>query len=165
VELDLTWITDVLAIGGAFAATSIPVLVRDHGVGAIVDLRAEQCDDRAVLAKHRIPLLHLPTPDHHPISDPMLATGVAFVIEQWAARVRVLVHCQFGIGRSVLLALCALVEGGMGPLEAVTLAKQRRSRVSPSLAQYEAWSRWLTRRGHVPPTFEDFARVAYARVA
>jgi protein-tyrosine phosphatase len=165
IDLDLTWITEDLAIGGAFLPTAIPVLAREHRIRAVVDLRAEQCDDRALLAGHQIRLLHLPTLDHHPIEDLMLARGIAFIAEQLVVGARVLVHCQYGIGRSVLLVLCALVERGMAPLDALTLAKQRRSCVSPSLAQYRAWSSWLEARGVAAPSFDDFARVAYARVS
>jgi protein-tyrosine phosphatase len=91
----------------------------------------------------------------------MLADGVAFARDRLDAGEKVLIHCEHGIGRSALLALCVLVDGGMEPMEAVRLAKDRRERFSPNLAQYAAWDAWLRGRGLEPPPFDDFAAVAY----
>jgi protein-tyrosine phosphatase len=73
----------------------------------------------------------------------------------------VLIHCQHGIGRSALLALCVLVDCGHEPLAALELAKSRRAKVSPSPAQYEAWATWLRGREIAPPSFDAFAAIAY----
>jgi protein-tyrosine phosphatase len=161
VSLDLSWITDELAIGGRFARDHVDLLAREHRVAAIVDLRAEDCDDVALLAARDMEHLHLPTPDHHGVSLPMLREGVAFVTRHVRAGRRVLVHCEHGIGRSALLGLCVLVEDGHAPLVALALAKSRRARVSPSPMQFEAWVAWLRERDHPVPSFEEFAAIAY----
>lgn len=160
-SLNLSWITDELAIGGSFSCDLVDLLAREHRIGAIVDLREEACDDVALLATHHIDFLHLPTPDNHGVSASMLREGVAFVSRHVRARRRVLVHCEHGIGRSALLGLCVLVEHGHAPLAALELAKSRRARVSPNALQYEAWVGWLRERGHPAPTFEEFAAIAY----
>jgi hypothetical protein len=165
--LDLSWITDTFAIGGSFAPNQTEVLAREHGVAAVVDVRGEACDDEVLLARYGIELLHLPTIDFEPISPRMLERGVAFVTAHLRAGRRVLVHCAHGIGRSALLGLCVLVERGEEPLRALTLAKDRRARVSPSTAQYQAWARWLAswrdERGAAwqVPTFDEFKAIAY----
>ena len=159
--VDLSWITDELAIGGSFPCERVEVLAREHRIGAIVDLREEACDDAALLAAHGIDFLYLPTPDLHAVSAPMLRDGVAFASRHVRARRRVLVHCEHGIGRSALLGLCVLVEQHHAPLAALELLKARRARVSPSVAQYEAWAAWLREVGHPVPAFGEFAAVAY----
>jgi hypothetical protein len=167
--LDLSWITETFAIGGSFAPNQTESLARDHGVGAVVDLRGEGCDDEVLLAKHGIELLHLPTIDFEPISPRMLQRGIAFVNSHLAGGRRVLAHCAEGIGRSALLGLCVLVERGHAPLSALVLAKSRRSQVAPSRAQYEAWARWLASRRDecgAPwsiPTFEQFKAIVHRR--
>jgi protein-tyrosine phosphatase len=158
---DLTWLTDGLAVGGSYPSSCCPLLVREHRVNAVVDLRAEACDDELELARHGIELLHLPTPDLGPLVAAQLERGVAFVGDRLARGRRVLVHCEHGIGRSATLALCVLVAGGMPPLAALELTKQRRRRVSPSPAQYECWAAWLRRRDIAVPDFADFALIAY----
>ena len=163
--LDLSWITDTLAIGGSFAPNQTDALARDHRVAAVVDVRGEACDDEALLAKHGIELLHLPTMDFEPISPHLLQRGIAFATAHLAEGRRVLVHCAQGIGRSALLGLCVLVECGHAPLSALELAKARRSQVSPSSSQYEAWARWLAvRRADrgdtwTVPTLEQFKSI------
>lgn len=167
--LDLSWITDSFAIGGSFLPTQVEALARDHGVSVVVDLRGEESDDEILLAKHGIELLHLPTIDFEPIHPRLLERGVAFVTERLAGGKRVLVHCAQGIGRSALLGLCVLVEHGHAPISALALAKARRSQVSPSRSQYEAWARWLATwrdersAAWSVPTFDQFKAIVDRR--
>lgn len=163
--LNLTWITPHLAVGGGFPESAAERLAREHGVRAIVDLRAEACDDEAVLQRHGMTLLHLPTEDHVAVSPPMLDEGVAFAAKHMARGERVLVHCQEGVGRSALLALCVLVDQGLPPVDALKTAKDARWQVSPNPAQYEAWAEWLSRRSLSAPDFETFAFIAYRHLA
>jgi hypothetical protein len=152
-DLDLHWIAPQLALGGAFAASAAEALARAHGIGRVVDVRREACDDPALLRSHGIALLHLPTDDCCAISLPMIREGVAFASEGLDRGERVFIHCQWGIGRSTLLALCVLVARGDDPVGAMARAKDARPRVSPSPEQLEAFlafaRRW--RAEHRPP--------------
>ena len=161
----LDWLTDDLAVGGRFPVERAEHLADALGVRAVVDMRAECCDDMNILSAAGLRFLHLPTPDHHASSPQMLDQGVEFARSHLARNERVLIHCEHGIGRSALLALCVLVDGGMEPIEALRLAKHRRGVISPSPAQYEGWSAWLARRGRRPPDFGTFAAIAYAQPA
>lgn len=162
--LDITWITPDVAIGACFPSEAIELLAREHEIRGVVDLREESCDGELELAQHGIELLHLPTRDHAAISLDMIRAGVAFAARHLDKGHRVLLHCQHGIGRSGLLALCVLVERGLSPMSALALAKGRREKVSPSPAQYEAWVTWLASRGVPAPTFDAFAEIAYRHV-
>jgi protein-tyrosine phosphatase len=165
--LNFTWITPGLAIGGSLTNAEAARLAAKADVGAVVDLRSEAVDERTILAAQGIAFLHLPTDDHAAITPAMLEEGVAFVAEQREAGRRVLIHCEHGIGRSATLALAALVHGGMAPLDALNLAKDRRERVSPSPAQYVCWQDWLqahrvrTAATWAIPDFDSFAAIAY----
>lgn len=164
---DFSWLTEHLAVGGRFAPEHVPALARDHGVAAVIDLRTEERDDEALLHRHGLTFLHLPTEDLCAVSRPMLDEGVAFAGRHLDRGERVLVHCMHGIGRSATLALCVLVARGLTPLEALELAKQRRRAISPSPAQYEAWAAWLrehraaTGAGWEVPAFREFEAIAY----
>ncbi|WP_129790735.1 dual specificity protein phosphatase family protein [Sphingosinicella sp. CPCC 101087] len=158
---NLDWLTDKLALGGSFPAERTAWLVEGLAIRAVIDLRAEACDDADAVCRHGLGFLHLPTPDHHAVADSMLDRGVAFAARYLDRGERVLIHCEHGIGRAPLLALCVLVDRGRAPLEALHLAKERRPAVSPSPAQYEAWAGWLRRHGHTPPAFDAFAAIAY----
>ncbi|HEY8570938.1 protein-tyrosine phosphatase family protein [Phenylobacterium sp.] len=160
---NLSWVTDDLAVGGSFPAGKAAALASDHGVGAVIDVRSESCDDREELAACGVRFLHLPTDDHHALTQPKLDAGVAFAAEARADGLKLLVHCEHGIGRSATVALCVLVDRGWSPMAALTRAKDVRALVSPSPAQYEAWIAWMARRAPDarPPTFEAFKAVAY----
>jgi protein-tyrosine phosphatase len=140
-------------------------LANEHGIRAVVDLREEDCDDEATLGAASIELLHLPTADLEPATVGMLDRGVEFVSRRVAAGERVLIHCQHGIGRSPLLALCVLVDQGWEPLEALTHAKTMRAAVSPSRSQYEGWVAWLNARGKTAPDYYTFGCIAYRHLA
>src|SRR3954451_5344141 len=162
---DLHWLTDQVAVGGCFPSVRADCLARDHGIGAVVDLRGEDRDDEARLRAAGIKLLHLPTPDLEPVSIEMLEHGVAFVGQEIGNGRRVLIHCQHGIGRSALLALCVLVDQGWSPLDALAHAKDRRRVVSPSRSQYDGWASWLASRGMEPPDYHSFGCIAYRHLA
>lgn len=136
---DLHFVTPELAVGASFPMAGAARLSRDHGIGRVVDLRVEDRDDERVLRVHGIELLHLPTQDCCAISAPHLRQGVDFALEGIERGQKVLVHCQYGIGRSALLALCVLVAGGDGPLEAMARLKRARPKVSPGPEQLAAF--------------------------
>jgi protein-tyrosine phosphatase len=162
---DFHWLTEHIAVGGCFPGEYAPALAERHGIGAVVDLRAEACDDEEELRAAGIELLHLPTPDLEPASDDHLERGVAFVRDQLARGQKVLIHCQHGIGRSALLALCVLVDQGWEPLDALAHTKERRELVSPSRSQYEGWAEWLRARGIATPDYHSFGCIAYRHLA
>ena len=162
---DFHWLTDGVAVGGCFPGEQAARLADEHGIGAIVDLREEDCDDEEQLRAAGIELLHLPTPDLEPVTHDHLQRGVAFVDEQLSSGRKVLIHCQHGIGRSALLALCVLVDQGYAPLDALAHAKERREIVSPSRAQYDGWAAWLRSRGIAAPDYHTFGCIAYRHLA
>jgi protein-tyrosine phosphatase len=168
---NLSWITDHLAIGGSFPTARAADLAERLNIRAVVDLRTEACDDVADVERHGMAFLHLPTEDHCAVTPAMLDEGVAFANRHLDRGERVLVHCEHGIGRSATLGLSVLVSRGDAPLEALELAKTRRALVSPSPAQYEAWTTWLAQwkeRHGAPwdiPHFDAFKAIAYRHLA
>jgi protein tyrosine phosphatase (PTP) superfamily phosphohydrolase (DUF442 family) len=163
---DFDWILPDLAVGGAFPAERAACLAADHGVGSVVDVRSEACDDAEALAACGLRFLHLPTLDMAGVSQPMLDDGVRFARAAAEAGLRLLIHCQHGIGRSATLALCVMVDRGLAPLEALSMAKDARVLVSPSAAQHQAWGRWIERRTEATaPSYHEFGMIAYRHLA
>lgn len=165
--LDLHFVTPGLAVGSRFPAEAAPILAREHGISRVVDVRIEERDDEHVLRTHGIRLLHLPTEDTRAISLEKLRHGVRFISEGLDFGERVLVHCQYGIGRSALLALCALVARGEPPLDAMERAKTARRVVSPSPAQLQAFLAFAAEvkaaqgAPWVLPTLKEVGRIAW----
>ncbi|HEY7780250.1 MAG TPA: dual specificity protein phosphatase [Ktedonobacterales bacterium] len=148
-RLNLSWITPQLAVGGRIHPRDIPRLA-DIGVTAVVDTRSEHRDDEAALAAHGIQLLYLPAPDTYPLTIQDLCAGTTWITRQLAAGHRVLVHCEHGVGRSVLLTAAALVAGGMNADEAIRLVQSQRWQAAPNhrqLARLQEFERFVRAGG------------------
>jgi protein-tyrosine phosphatase len=156
-------VTPALAVGGRVEPHGVALLAREHGVRRVVDLRGEERPDPEHFRAHGVDFLHLPTPDHHPILPKVLREGVGWVREGLARRQRILVHCEHGIGRSVLLACCVLVTRGDSALAALERVKRAREKASPSPAQLHALLDWAAAWTDSRPaeTWHDLARLAY----
>jgi protein-tyrosine phosphatase len=133
-RLDLSWVTSSLAVGGRPRLEDIPLLAR-KGISRVVDTRAEYKDDEAALNQHGIQLLYLPTPDTYPLSIDQLIEGADWVLRQIQERQKVLIHCEHGVGRSVLLTCATLVRDGYSPDQAIRLVQSKRWQASPNHRQ------------------------------
>ena len=135
-RLNMSWVTADLAVGGRVLPRDISRLAKS-GVSAVVDTRSEHKDDEAALAANGIQLLYLPTPDTYPLTVEQLQQGTEWINDQISHGHRVLVHCEHGVGRSVLLTAAALVEQGMSAHDAITLVQRRRWQAAPNHRQMQ----------------------------
>ena len=135
-QLNMSWVTAQLAVGGRVHPEDIPALAQ-AGVTHVIDTRSEYCDDAEALAKEHIGLLHLPTKDTHPLSVEQLTEGAKWACEQMRQGGRVLIHCEHGVGRSVLLTCAALVYSGLSAHEALVLTQQKRWQAAPNGRQVQ----------------------------
>jgi len=135
-KLNLSWVNDHLAVGGRIRPEDIRALEL-VGVTHVVDTRAEHCDDVQALARAHIELLHLPTPDTYPLTVEQLMQGAKWVTERTQEGGRVLIHCEHGVGRSVLLTCAALVYSGMHASDALLLVMRKRWQAAPNHRQVE----------------------------
>lgn len=138
-RLDYTWIDPTLAVGGRVRYEDIPRL-KAAKITRVVDVRSEHRDDEAVLQQHGLELLYLPTPDTYPLSLEDLRKGAIWINAQRQAGQRVLVHCEHGVGRSVLLAAAALVCEGHSANEAFEIIEDKRWQAAPNRRQVQRLS-------------------------
>src|SRR5690348_13401832 len=110
--LNMSWVTEHLAVGGRVRPQDIRTLALT-GITHVVDTRSEYCDDVEALAREKIELLHLPAPDTFPLAVEQLMEGAAWANKHIDRGGRVLIHCEHGVGRSVLLTCATLVARGM----------------------------------------------------
>jgi hypothetical protein len=132
---NMTWVNANLALSGSIPAECLPGLALRLGIDRIVDLRAECCDDAVVLRRFGIELLHLPTPDRQVICPEMLRRGAEWVGAALRRRHKVLIHCEHGAGRSVMLVACVLVSQGFDCRDALRVLAERHGSVSLSPEQ------------------------------
>jgi protein-tyrosine phosphatase len=130
----MSWITEHLAVGGRVHPRDIPSLAR-AGITHVIDTRSEYCDDVEALAREHIQLLYLPAPDTHPLTVAQLTEGARWAHERMQEGGRVLIHCEHGVGRSVLLTCATLVYEGLSASDALLLTKARRWQAAPNSRQ------------------------------
>ncbi len=135
-QLNMNWVTEHLAVGGRVHPADIPALAH-AGVTHVIDTRSEYCDDAEALAREHIQLLYLPAPDTYPLTVEQLMNGSQWAAERMKDGGRVLIHCEHGVGRSVLLTCAVLVYGGMSAREALQLAQKKRWQAAPNSRQIQ----------------------------
>jgi len=133
-RLDMSWVTPALAVGGRIREEDIPYLAKT-GITRVIDVRAEYQDDEAALNAAGIRLLYLPAPDTYPLTIEELLTGSQWANEAIAQGERVLVHCEHGVGRSVLLTCAILIQQGLRAGQAVRLVQRKRWQAAPNHRQ------------------------------
>ncbi|HLV99661.1 MAG TPA: dual specificity protein phosphatase [Ktedonobacterales bacterium] len=133
-RMDMSWVTGSLAVGGRVREEDIERLAR-VGVTRVIDTRSEYRDDEAALNRAGVQLLYLPTPDTHPLTVEDLMAGSAWALEQIRDGQRVLIHCEHGVGRSVLLTCAVLVRDGYSVEAALRLVQMKRWQASPNHRQ------------------------------
>ena len=133
-KLNMSWVNSHLAVGGRIRPEDIRALSLT-GITHVIDTRSEYKDDEQALAQENIALLYLPTPDTYPMSLEELRQGTQWANEHMKHGGRVLIHCEHGVGRSVLLTCAVLVYGGMHARDALELVKDKRWQASPNHRQ------------------------------
>jgi protein-tyrosine phosphatase len=133
-KLNMSWISTHLAVGGRIRPEDIKAVAK-AGITHVVDTRSEHCDDMHALAKEHIEFLYLPTDDSCPLTIEQMMQGAQWVNEHMEQGGRVLIHCEHGVGRSVLLACAVLVYDGMHAQQALQLAQEKRWQAAPNHSQ------------------------------
>jgi protein-tyrosine phosphatase len=134
---DLDFITDNLAVGGELRSVHQVRALPGLGITAVVDMRSEALDNVAELARLGIHFLHVPTQDWRPSTQQDLETGSNWVLNELRTGTagKVLIHCQHGMGRSVIMAAAVLLKLGYQWQEALRLIKSKRLGVGPLYGQ------------------------------
>src|SRR5215467_11283618 len=130
----MSWVTHNLAVGGRVRPEDIRALAR-AGITHVIDTRSEYADDQKAMAREHIELLHLPTADTQPLTIEQMIEGARWAHEHIQRGDRVLIHCEHGVGRSVLLTCATLVYEGMHAQEALELVQEKRWQASPNHKQ------------------------------
>lgn len=135
-KLNMSWVTNHLAVGGRIRPEDMHAL-NMLGVTHVIDTRSEYHDDEEALAKEHIQLLYLPTPDTYPLTVEQLKQGASWANEHIREGGRVLIHCEHGVGRSVILTCATLMQDGMSADDALKLVQQKRWQAAPNQRQVE----------------------------
>jgi len=125
--MDMTWVTDRIAVGGGIWTDEKMIEVVRAGVTHIIDMQIEW-DDTRLAQPYGVKVLWNPTDDDfRPKPTELLQRGVEFALEALDdAESRVFIHCAAGVHRAPMMALAVLRALGFGLQDAMDMIQSRR---------------------------------------
>lgn len=111
--MDMTWITDQIAVGGGIWNDAKMIQVFRAGITHIINMQIE-FDDRPLAQPYALSVLWNPVEDDFlPKPAVVLERGVEFAQEAMRdPGAKVFVHCAAGVHRAPMMALAILRAGG-----------------------------------------------------
>ena len=112
--MDMTWVTDRIAVGGGIWTDDNMQKVVAAGVTHIIDMQIE-FDDTALAAPYGVAVLwNAIDDDFQPKGPEIFQRGVDFANEAWQdPESRLFVHCAAGVHRAPMMTLALLRSQGM----------------------------------------------------
>ena len=125
--MDMTWVTDRIAVGGGIWDEIRMIEVAEQGVTHIINMQIE-FDDRHLGVPFGIHVLWNPTDDDFQFKPPELfERGVSFAVEALEhARSKIFIHCAAGVHRAPMMTLAIMRAMGWELIEAKRLIQKRR---------------------------------------
>jgi protein-tyrosine phosphatase len=107
--MDMTWVTDRLALGGGIWNEQNMIEVVKHGITHVINMQIE-FDDRHLCEPYDVKVLWNATDDDfQPKSAELLDAGVQFALEAMKQEnAKVYVHCAAGVHRAPMMTLAIL---------------------------------------------------------
>ncbi len=110
--MDITWLTDRIAVGGGIWSAENMAAVAKVGITHIIDMQIE-FDDTPLAEKHGIEVLWNPTDDDFEKKPAALfRRGVSFAEAALESDGKLYIHCAAGVHRAPMMTLAVL--GSMG---------------------------------------------------
>ena len=125
--MDMTWVTDRIAVGGGIWNDENMAELVEHGVTHIIDMQIE-FDDRPLAEPYPVKVLFNPTDDDFLPKPPQLfQAGVEFALAALdEPESRVYIHCAAGVHRAPMMTLAILRVMGWSLKEAKAVIQERR---------------------------------------
>jgi protein-tyrosine phosphatase len=125
--MDLTWVTDRIAVGGGIWNEANMTDVVREGVTHIIDMQIE-FDDTRMAEPYDVRVLWNPTDDDFRAKPPeLLRRGVDFALEALEdPQAKLFIHCAAGVHRAPMMALAVLRAQGWSLDSALERIEERR---------------------------------------
>ena len=125
--MDITWLTDRIAVGGGIWSSENMELVVRAGITHVIDMQIE-FDDTPLGVEHGVLVLWNPTDDDFTMKpQELFQRGVEFAEAALdEAGTKVFIHCAAGVHRAPMMALALLGWMGWGLEDAMRLIETRR---------------------------------------
>ncbi|MGC2247405.1 MAG: dual specificity protein phosphatase [Terriglobales bacterium] len=142
--MDLTWVTERVALGGGIWHARNMEELAEAGVTHVLNMQVE-FDDRPLAEAHSIEVLWNPTDDDFLAKPPeLLQRGVDFALAALEnPEARLYVHCAAGVHRAPMMTLAVLCAMNWKIDEAMDLIETRRPVVDFAEVYVESVRRFI----------------------
>jgi protein-tyrosine phosphatase len=125
--MDMTWVTDRIAVGGGIWVDERMAEVAAAGVTHVIDMQIE-FDDTALGERAGVEVLWNPVDDDFEPKHPVIfERGVRFALQALEdPRAKLFVHCAAGVHRAPMMALAVLCATGYPLTQARQLIQTKR---------------------------------------
>ena len=125
--MDITWLTDRIAVGGVILTSENMAKVAQAGITHIIDMQIE-FDDTPLGRAHGIEVLWNPTDDDFEAKPAgLFRQGVEFAEAALEGlNTKLFIHCAAGVHRAPMMALAVLGSMGWDVEDAMQLIERRR---------------------------------------
>ena len=125
--MDMTWVTDRIAVGGGIWSAENMAKVSREGITHIIDMQIE-FDDTALAKPHEIVVCWNPIDDDfEPKSPDVFARGVEFALAALEENgAKLFIHCAAGVHRAPMMTLALLGVMGWKVEDAMDLIEKKR---------------------------------------
>ena len=150
--MDMTWVTDRIAVGGGIWHDEKMMEVVRAGVTHIIDMQIE-FDDTQLAGPYGVAVLWNPTDDDFlPKPPELLKRGVDFALDALEhPEARLYVHCAAGVHRAPMMTLAVLCAMGFEIDAAMVLIETRRPVVDFADVYVESVRRFMDSRVESKP--------------
>ena len=148
VGMDMTWVTDRIAVGGGIWNADNMAAVSRAGITHIIDMQIE-FDDTALAGPHGISVCWNPVDDDfEPKPAEVFARGVEFALGALKEDgTKLFVHCAAGVHRAPMMTLALLGVMGWAVEDAMELIEGRRPAADFAEVYVQSVERFLNGRG------------------
>jgi protein-tyrosine phosphatase len=145
--MDLTWVTDRIAVGGGIWHERNMIDVVREGVTHIIDMQIE-FDDTQLAEPYGVRVLWNPTDDDfRPKPAQLFRRGVDFALEALEdPEAKVFIHCAAGVHRAPMMTLAILRAQGWSLEDAVELIEEKRDVVDFADVYVRSVEQFMRRR-------------------
>jgi len=125
--MDMTWVTDRIAVGGGIWSAENMAKVSREGITHIIDMQIE-FDDTPLAKPHEIVVCWNPIDDDfEPKSPDVFARGVEFALAALEENgAKLFIHCAAGVHRAPMMTLALLGVMGWKVEDAMDLIEKKR---------------------------------------